>query len=456
MTERLWSETARPDPRVERVTVGDDPRLDVDLVAFDALGSVAHAVMLSEIGLLTQDECQQLRTGLWRIAEDAKAGTFTIDVAQEDCHTAIEQRLTAEFGDAGRRIHTGRSRNDQVLAALRLWAREQLIELGERVLELVEALRARADEFGDVSLPGYTHTRQAMPATLGFYLAAHAESLLDDLRWLETAFRHVNRSPLGSAAGFGVAIPLDRARVAELLGFDGFQNNTLAVQNDRGKTEALILAVVATTATDLGRLASDLIWFSSDELGYVKLSPSVTTGSSIMPQKRNPDVLEIVRASAARLRSLQHGVADIYGSLPSGYHRDLQLTKRPLLEGVQSLSGLLGAMTAVVESCEADRERARAAIRPETAATDALYADVREGVPFRTAYRRVAEAPGEAYHGDVPESWRERGHAGSPSQPNLNVIAERALQEAKVLGERKARLAAVWNWFEEVATGTTW
>lgn len=452
MTERLWSGTAKLDPRVEKLTVGDDPRLDVALVPFDALGSVAHAVMLSEIGLLTEAECRQLCTGLWRIAQEASAGDFAIDPSQEDCHTAIEQRLTAEFGDAGRRIHTGRSRNDQVLAAIRLWAREQLVALGEQVLELVEALRLRADEFKDVSLPGYTHTRQAMPATLGFYLAAHAEGLLDDLRWLETAFAHVNRSPLGSAAGFGVALPLDRARVAHLLAFDGVQNNTLAVQNDRGKSEALVLAVVAATATDLGRLASDLIWFSSDELGYVQLSPQVTTGSSLMPQKRNPDVLEIVRASATRLRSLQHEVANIYGALPSGYHRDLQLTKRPLLEGMRSLSDLLGAMTAVIESCAADPERARTAIKPETAATDALCADIRDGTPFRTAYRRIAEAPGQAYRGEVSESWRERLHAGSPAQPNLDEIVERAKKEADALRERKARLTAVWRWFEEMAT----
>ncbi|MBW2733204.1 MAG: argininosuccinate lyase, partial [Deltaproteobacteria bacterium] len=341
---RLWDRGTAFDAVVERFTVGRDPELDVALLPYDALASFAHATMLARIGVLEEEALGALRSELCAVVEEARAGTFVIHLSDEDGHTALENRLTERLGDVGRRIHTGRSRNDQVIASTRLFAREVLLEGEEKLLDLSEVLLALADEHRETTVAGYTHTRQAMPSTLGQLFGAHAEGLLDALPWVERAFEHVNRSPLGSASGYGVALPLDRELVAELLRFDGVQRNTIAVQNDRGKSEMLALGVLVTPALDLGRLATDLIFFSSDELKMIKLSDDVTTGSSIMPQKRNPDVLELVRGTAARLRARHAEISGIYGSLPSGYQRDLQLTKEPFMEGVHQALDLFSAM----------------------------------------------------------------------------------------------------------------
>ncbi len=445
---RLWDRGEPLDEVVARLTVGRDPELDLRLVAHDALASAAHAAMLESIGILSAEELAGLRTELRAIAHDALAGELVIDPADEDGHTAIENRLTERLGDAGRKIHTGRSRNDQVIAALRLWGREALLSLHSETLALVERLLALAARHDDTSMPGYSHTRQAMPTTLGHWLAAHAESLLDDLPWLERAYRHLNRSPLGSASGFGVALALDRAMVADLLGFDGVQTNTLAVQNDRGKSEWLALGAAVAVANDLGRLASDLIWLSSDELGFVRLPGPLTTGSSIMPQKRNPDLLELVRAGAASLRGRHVEAGNVYAQLASGYHRDLQLTKAPFLEGTAHAGHLLLAMTAVIDGLEVDVERCRAAVRPATGATDALYARVSEGEPFRSAYRAIAARPETAADGDAATGWRARAHLGAPGALDV-ALYEAPIARARAFNEsERERIAAIWTAFE--------
>ena len=309
---RLWDRGGTLDEAVLRLTVGRDPELDLELVPWDCLASIAHAEMLAGIGVLSETELAGLTGELQAIAGEAGAGTFRIETAEEDGHTAIENRLTQRLGEAGEKIHTGRSRNDQVLAALRLWGRATVLQQTAGTLAVAERLLELAAEHGETSLPGYTHTRQAMPTTLGHHFAAWAEGLLDDLPWLEAAFGHLDRSPLGAASGFGTALPIDRHRVAERLAFARLQVNTVAVQNDRGKTEYLALGAAAATATDLGRLAADLIRYSSDELGFLELPTDVTTGSSLMPQKKNPDVLELIRAGAARLRSHQSEVGSVF------------------------------------------------------------------------------------------------------------------------------------------------
>ncbi len=428
----LWDrpgETEPPDAAVARLTVGRDPELDRRLALYDAVASAAHAAMLEKIGILTAEELAALERELAAIAEEARAGRFTIDPAEEDCHTAIENRLTERLGDPGLKIHTGRSRNDQVLAALRLWGREKIVELARGVVAVAERLLDLAEEHREVSVPGYTHTRQAMATTMGHFFAAWAENLIDDLPWLERAFEHTNRSPLGSASGFGVALPLDRELVAERLGFASVQNNTLAVQNDRGKTEWLALAAAAAASTDLGRLAADLIRYSSEELGFVRLAAEVTTGSSIMPQKRNPDVLELIRAGAGRLRARQAEVGAVYGALGAGYHRDLQLTKEPFLDGMQLACDCFTAMSPVLATLEVDPDRCRAALLPSTGATDAVYRRVAAGEAFRTAYRAVAADPEGSVEGDAREAWRERSHPGAPGAPAL-ASTRTALAEA--------------------------
>ena len=287
-----------------------------------------------------------------------------------------------------------------------------------------------------------------MPSTLGFLFAAHAEALLDAVPWLDTAFAHADRSPLGSAAGYGVPLPLDRRRVSELLGFARPQANTLAVQNDRGKSEWLVLGAALLPALDLGRLAADLIAFAGDELRFVRLATEVTTGSSIMPQKRNPDVLELVRAGAARLRSRHAEIAAVFGPLTSGYHRDLQLTKEPFLEGMQGAADLLAAMQPVLGGLTVDAERCRAAMLRTIGATDEVFRRVGEGEPFRSAYREVARDPAAAVSGDPAESWRSRTHLGAPGALDLDSSLQAAAAARSRVEERAERLAAVWNLLE--------
>jgi argininosuccinate lyase len=432
---RLWDRGVPLDEAVLRLTVGRDPELDLELMPWDCLASTAWAEMLAAIGVLDGDELAGLTAELAAIASEVRAGRFRIATADEDGHTAIENRLVERLGEAGEKIHTGRSRNDQVLAALRLWGRAVVAEQVAGVLAVAERLLDLADEHRESSLPGHTHSRQAMPTTLGHHFAAWADCLLDDLAWLEAAWAHLDRSPLGAASGFGTALAIDRERVAARLGFARLQSNTLAVQNERGKSEYLALAAAAATATDLGRLAADLIWYSSDELGFLRLGEATTTGSSIMPQKRNPDVLELVRAGAARLRARQAEVGALYGPLPAGYHRDLQLTKEPFLEGMRSLVDMLQALEAVLAGIEVDRERCRRAVLPATATTDAVYARVAEGVPFRRAYRDAARAGTPPASADPAEAWRARTHAGAPGAPPTD--------------EPRSRLAAGHDWLED-------
>ncbi len=426
-----------------RLTVGRDPELDLRLVPWDCQASTAWAEMLAGIGVLDDDECAALGRELAAIAAEARAGSFVIELEQEDGHTAIENRLRQRLGEAGEKIHTGRSRNDQVLAALRLWGRAAVLDQLDALTTVIGRLLELAEAHRETSMPGYTHTRQAMATTLGHHLAAWADNLLDCVPWLEAAYAHLDRSPLGAGSGFGTALPLDRQRVADRLGFASLQANTLAVQNDRGKSEFLALAAAAATATDLGRLATDLIWYSSDELGYIRLGSSITTGSSIMPQKRNPDVLELIRAGAARLRARQAEVGSVYGPLPAGYQRDLQLTKEPFLEGMQSLIDMLRALTAVLADLEVDVDRCRRAVLPATGATDAVYRRVAEGVPFRRAYREAAAGEAPAATADPAEGWRARGHAGAPGGLELDEPGRRLAAARERLDERRAALAAV-------------
>ncbi len=445
---RLWDRGTSLDDRIESFTVGRDPELDLRLVAYDALASAAHGEMLHTLGVLSAEEYRDLQRELGIIARQARAGTFEIPPSDEDGHTAIENRLTQRLGDAGRRIHTGRSRNDQVIATLRLWGREMVLAQTQEILKVAARLLDLAEEHREVSCPGYTHTRQAMPSTVGFLFGAHGANLLDDLPWMRTAFDHIDRSPLGSASGYGVALPLDRRRVADALGFQRLQGNTLAVQNDRGKTEFLVLGAASSALLDLGRLACDLIYFSSDELRFIGLHESVTTGSSIMPQKRNPDVLELIRATAARTRSRQAEIGAVYSPLGAGYHRDLQLTKEPFLEGMQGVLDGLAAMQPVLETLTVDPERCRAALLRSIGSTDAVYLRVAEGEPFRAAYKAVASDPAGAVEGDPAEMWRQRTHEGAPGALRLDSERQALLEGERWLELRKKQVDRVWELLE--------
>ena len=396
---KLWDKSEPLDALIERFTVGDDYQLDSALVAADCVASLAHATMLAAIAVITPGDLEELRSGLLAALQQAEEESFVIERADEDGHTALERFLTRHTA-AGARIHTGRSRNDQVMAALRLYGRDALVALQRLVLDLADALLGFAAAHERRSMPGRTHTQIAMPSTLGLWAAAFAEELLDDLALLETCYRLTNRSPLGSAAGYGAPLPLDREQVAALLGCDGPVHNVLAAANSRGKLEAITLDALDQVAMTLSRLAQDLMLFSLPELGYVTLPVELCTGSSIMPHKRNPDGLELVRARAATVSGLAGGVKGIVRTLPSGYHRDLQETKRPYLQGFEIVAGQLSVMLLTVERLQVHDDALTRALTPELFATDTAFALVRGGMAFRDAYRAASGTEGGAMERD--------------------------------------------------------
>jgi len=381
---KLWDKGKPLDQLVEAYTVGDDPTLDLRLIPYDVAGSRAHARMLLSIGVLNEAELAELEAGLDAILADPE---FTIEASDEDVHTAIERAL----GEVGKKVHTGRSRNDQVLVDLRLWQRDAVTALREATETTARAFDAFAAAHADQPLPGYTHLQRAMPSTLGRWAAAYATLLRGDGPLLDAADALASASPLGSAAGYGVpdVLGLDRAMTAEALGFASVMEPPEAAQLSRGKAEAALLFACSEIARDVGRWAWDVCLYVSAEFGFLKLPSEFTTGSSIMPQKRNPDVLELTRAKAAVVRSALAEVQAISSPLPSGYHRDLQLVKGPLFRGFDTTISMLQITAHVMAGLAVDAARCNAAMSEELYATERAYELVRQGVPFREAYRRV-------------------------------------------------------------------
>lgn len=388
---KLWRQTCRPDETIERFLAGSDPVLDHRLVRHDCRASAAHAAMLRSIGVLSAEELQALERALVEIEKLEARGELEIGAGDEDCHTAIERYLTAACGDAGRKIHTGRSRNDQVLTALRLYEREALSGIEARVTAYRDALQRVVDVQGEIPLPGYTHMQRAMPTTAGVWAGSFAEAAADDLRMLAAVRELVDQSPLGTAAGFGVpGLAIDREATARRLEFSRLIANPLHAQLSRGRTEGAVLGVCTLILLGLNRLATDLILFATREFGFVKLAPEHVTGSSLMPQKRNPDVLELVRARYHEVLAHELAVKSIAANLMSGYNRDIQLTKEPLMKGLDVTADCLEVTTLVLDGLAFDRARCAAALTPEMFATERVHELVSQGVPFREAYGRVA------------------------------------------------------------------
>ena len=386
---RLWDKGAPLDARVLRFTAGEDHALDDRLVAYDVLASIAHAEMLHEAGLLATPDLEAIRTGLREIGEAHARGEWTVTLELEDGQTALETLLTAKIGTAGARLHAGRSRNDQVLTAVRLYLRDAIESLAEDGRRVADALDALADEQGAIALPGYTHMQQAMPSSVALWARGFAAEIRDDVEGLRHAHRRISKNPLGSAAGYGTPnLPVSRDVTRDKLDFAENHEPVTAVQLSRGKGEAEILFQVTLLMQDLGRLASDLLLFYTREFGFVDLPDAFTTGSSIMPQKRNPDVFELVRGRTATAQACLAEVLAITAKLPSGYQRDLQLIKAPLFRSLDLCHESLGIMAAAVPQIRfrADRIRMDDDIH---AAAEANELVVKEGIPFREAYRRV-------------------------------------------------------------------
>jgi argininosuccinate lyase len=415
---RLWEKGTSLDAEVLAYTVGDDPEVDRWLVEEDCWGSLAHARQLHERGLLSEADHRAIFRGLNEVLADARRGEFRIAAEDEDVHTAIENRLVRSVGEAGRRVHAGRSRNDQVLTALRLFGKRRLFAVEEAALSLAGALGELARREEKTPLPGYTHMRRAMPSSVGLWAAGFAELVLDDAEVLAQARASHDRSPLGSAAGFGVPLPLDRARTAELMGFARVQQNVQAVQSSRGKAEAHALFACVELGHTLAKLSWDLELYAAPEFGFVRLADDVATGSSIMPQKKNPDVLELTRANAAVLESQLQRVLAITGRLPSSYHRDYQLAKEPFVRGLVLARTMARVLEKVVRGLVWDRDACDRGVTDEAFAAHRALELAAGGLPFRDAYKKAAEehARGEVRRprdlGPVLAAYRVEGAAG--------------------------------------------
>ena len=387
---RLWDKGGSLDAGVLAYTAGEDVALDQRLVGYDIQASIAHAEMLAAQGLLAAPDLEAVCEALRAIGEEHARGAWSISLEQEDCQTAIENLLTARIGAAGGRLHAGRSRNDQVLAALRLYLRDAAAELEAGASRVATALDALAHRHPDLTIPGYTHMQQAMPSSVALWAAGFAAELRDDAEGLAAAQRRIGKNPLGSAAGYGTPnLAVSREETRRRLGFSATQEPVTAVQLSRGKAEAQLLFEITLLAQDMGRLASDLLLFYTQEFGFVRLPGAFTTGSSIMPQKRNPDVFELVRGRSAVAQAALNEVLGITQKLTSGYHRDLQLIKPPLFRGIDSCMQTLAILPAALDGVSFQPERIR--LDPGIHAAAAANALVtQENIPFREAYRRVA------------------------------------------------------------------
>jgi argininosuccinate lyase len=439
---KLWEKDYRLEALLEAFTVGDDWQVDARLVGADCVASMAHAAMLHAVGLLTRPELDGLQRELLAIADDAWKGSFSIAPSDEDCHTAIENRLVAALGDTGKKIHTGRSRNDQVLAALRLWTRDYLLAFESACLALADRLLDFAERHADVPMPGRTHLQPAMPSSVGLWSAAHAEELIDDLVLVDAAFRIADACPLGSAASYGVPLPLDREMTSDLLGFSRVQNNVLYANNSRGRVEGVVLSAVEQVCLTLARMAEDLILYSMPEFGWFTLPKELCSGSSIMPQKRNPDGLELVRAKAAVVGADLESIKAVTRGLPSGYNRDFQLTKAPYFRGCETGLACVQVMDLTVSKLTVNADKLAAAFTPEIFATDRALELVKQGMPFRDAYRQVGANLEQLPPMDPVEAIRRRTSTGTSGNLRLDVPRATAKKFASALQARREYIAA--------------
>ncbi len=385
---RLWHKGKELDKEVQGFTVGNDYIFDLKLVRHDCVASIAHAKMLNKIGLLKKDELEKLEEGFNEIIDLDKEGRFEIRQEDEDCHTAIENYLTEKYGEAGKKIHTGRSRNDQVITALKLYMKEELGEVKTLVNSFCIELKNLAKN--EAKIPGFTHMRKAMPSSVNLWALGFIDSLNSDMILVDAAIDFLDSNPLGSAAGYGTSLGLDREYTTKLLGFSRIQETT-AVQMSRGKNESVAVFALLSVMQDLGKLSSDLILFSMPEFGYFELPEEFCTGSSIMPQKKNPDVLELIRAKSKITQAKLNEILSVIQGMPSGYHRDFQLTKIPMIESFEIAKISLLIMTKLTGNLKVNEENCEKAMTKELYAADEAYSLVKKGISFRDAYKEIGK-----------------------------------------------------------------
>ncbi len=434
------------DPDVLAYTVGDDPVLDLDLAVWDCMGTAAHVTMLSEMDLdrpiVTRREAAAVRKELGRIAKSAEKGDFSIRIDDQDVHMAVERLLTEKLGDLGKKIHTGRSRNDQVAVDVRLHMKDQLLRAESETVALAAELRSMGARGGRLPLVGRTHLQPAMPSTVEMWATGHAEMVLDQLVNLEAAYKLADLNPLGSAAGYGVPLPIDRRRTTELLGFARTIHNCFGASMARGECEAALLSAMAQLMAVLSRVAQDLILFSMPEFGYFRLPREYCTGSSIMPQKFNPDVLELVRSKAAQVLGLQTAALSLLHAMPGGYNRDLQDCKWLYMKALSITRQTLRILAKVVAGAEIDADRCRAAFTPGVFATDVALRLVAQGTPWREAYHEVRDHLERLDSEDPDAAVAAKKHEGATAAIDHGLYARRETEALKSVAKRLGALMA--------------
>lgn len=389
MAMKLWEKSVQVDHDVESYTVGRDREMDMYLARYDVLGSLAHIKMLESIDLLTAEELERLTSALREIYDEIEKDKFKIEEGIEDVHSQVELMLTRRLGDVGKKIHSGRSRNDQVLVDLRLFIRSELESVVDSVTTLFKALLAQSERYKQVLMPGYTHLQVAMPSSFGLWFGAYAESLVDDLTVLQAAYKVTNRNPLGSAAGYGSSFPLNRTMTTRLLGFESLDYNVVYAQMGRGKTERIVAQALANVAATVSKLAFDACMYNSQNFGFIKLPDEYTTGSSIMPHKKNPDVFELTRAKCNKLQALPYEITLITNNLPSGYFRDLQMIKESFLPAFSELRNILAMVTAMVSSVKVNEHILDDSRYDLMFSVEEVNRLAKDGMPFRDAYKKV-------------------------------------------------------------------
>ena len=427
---KLWEKGIDTAKEIETFTVGKDRELDRLLAPFDILGTLAHITMLESIGLLEAEELRQLQAALKHLYATAQAGDFVIEEGVEDVHSQVELLLTRQLGDIGKKVHSGRSRNDQVLVDLKLYFLHEIREITALVRALFETLQGLSERHKAVLLPGYTHFQVAMPSSFGLWFGAYAESLVDDLQFLLAAYRVADQNPLGSAAGYGSSFPLDRSMTTTLLGFSEMSYNVVYAQMGRGKTEKLFAFALSSLASTLNKLAADVCLFMSQNFGFVTFPDELTTGSSIMPHKKNPDVFEILRAKTNRLQSLPLEISHIITNLPSGYHRDLQLTKESLLPAIADTKDCLGITRFMLERIQVNTQILDAPIYDYLFSVEEVNREVLSGVPFREAYQKVGKAiAAGTFKPDKTVNHSHEGSAGNLCHAQVQAKLERVMAD---------------------------
>ena len=428
MPGKLWDKNIEINKEIERFTVGRDREMDLYLAPYDVLGSIAHITMLEQIGLLEKEELTRLTAELKAIYARCKRGEFVIEDGVEDVHSQVELLLTRKLGDIGKKIHSGRSRNDQVLLDVKLFIRHRLKGVVEAVTELFDALQQKSEQYKTVLMPGYTHLQIAMPSSFGLWFGAYAESLTDDMLFLQAAYKQANRNPLGSAAGYGSSFPLNRTLTTRLLGFDSMTYNVVYAQMGRGKTERNVAFALASVAATLSKLAFDACLFNSQNFSFVKLPDSCTTGSSIMPHKKNSDVFELIRAKSNKLQALPEQIMLVINNLPSGYFRDLQIIKEVFLPAFDELEDCLRMTTYIIQRMEVNAHILDNPMYDPIFSVEEVNRLSAEGVPFRDAYKQVAlQIAQGTYRADKQIRHTHEGSIGNLCNEEIKQLMQQLL-----------------------------